>query len=285
MSSDFMRTGTVTVTAGSATVDGHGTPWSFFGVAGGELFVPGYPSVPVLRDPAPTDTTLVLPWPWPHATVVGSPYAIKLVTADQVTGLQTNWLQSQILARNVGFAFDADEVGSLGGRAAFNGEVEGFTYGVLDDPENPVFYRKMSDASADWGGPFKWRGPEGEGGIPGADGADGVFNAIFRDPGKPAAGEIVHEGVFTETIGFASNFAGSRAAARVAATADAVWTILKNGVAVGTITFAAASTTGVFASSGPVAFAPGDRIQIVAPTPRDDTLSGVFGTLTGTHTS
>lgn len=283
--SQYMTEGTVTVTSGSASVVGHGTPWSFFGVAGGQLLVPGYPPIPIRTDPAPTDTTLSLVWPWPHTTMVGTAYAIALVTADQVTGLQTNWLQSQILARNVGFAFDADETGSLGGRDAFDGETEGFVYGVLDDPENPVFYRKMSDASADWGGPFKWRGPPGGEGNPGAHGADGVFNAIFRDPGKPGDGEVVFEAVFTEQIVFPDDFAGSRASAVIAPTAEAVWTIRKNGASIGAITFAAASTTGVFTSSGPVTFAPGDRIAIVAPSPRDDTLSGVFGTLTGNHTS
>lgn len=163
MYSEYHHLGTVSISGGSTIVTGLDTSWTFFGVDKGELFVPGFPSVPDIT--VIDDTTIEMPWPWQHANVSNSSYRIGLVSAEQATLLQTNTLQSHILARNVAFAFDADADGSLGGRDAFDAEPEGFRYGVFEDAENPVFYRKNSDTSGDWTGPFKWRGPAGSPGI------------------------------------------------------------------------------------------------------------------------
>jgi hypothetical protein len=157
MYSEFYSDGTVTLTSGSASVVGTGTAWDIFGVAGGVLFV-GDRSFPIASVEDDTHLTLRRA---ATVTVAGAAYDIGLISAVQVRSLQANTLASEILARNVSFAFDADAAGSLAGRDAHDGEAEGFRYGVFDDPETPVFYRKASDSSGDWAGPFKWRGPSG----------------------------------------------------------------------------------------------------------------------------
>jgi len=169
MFSEYYSDGTVTVANGSASVTGTGTAWSLFGVAGGVLFV-GDKAFPIAS--VESDTALTLRRP-ATATFTGVVYDIGLLPSEQASNLRIATLYSEILARNVGFAFGAEAEGSLAGRVAFDAEEEGFRYAVVDDPENPVFYRKASDILADWSGPFPWRGPAGVG-VPGAPGASDV---------------------------------------------------------------------------------------------------------------
>jgi hypothetical protein len=79
------------------------------------------------------------------------------------------------------------------------------------------------------------------------------------------------------------DLAGSRGHADTAATAEAVCTILKNGVAVGSITFAAASQDAAFALAGGLSLVPGDRLELVAPAAQDATLADLALTLIGTR--
>jgi len=174
MYSEFYSDGTVSLTSGSAAVVGSGTAWNIFGVAGGVLFV-GDRSFPIASVEDDNHLTLRRA---STVTASNANYDIGLVSAVQVRSLQANTLASEILARNVAFAFDADAAGSLGDRGAHDGEPEGFRYGVFDDPENPVFYRKATDASGDWAGPFKWRGPQGNRGDPGSSGVVGTSESL-----------------------------------------------------------------------------------------------------------
>jgi hypothetical protein len=97
----------------------------------------------------------------------------------------------------------------------------------------------------------------------------------------PAGDEVIvrHPIAFATT--FPSNLAGSLLKAGVAATGSSVYTIRKNGASVGTITVAAAGTTGTFATSGAVSFAAGDVLTITAPSTPDATLNLVGITLLG----
>jgi hypothetical protein len=73
----------------------------------------------------------------------------------------------------------------------------------------------------------------------------------------------------------------SRLDADIAATGEAVFSIKKNGAEFATITIAAAGTTATFTNAADAVFAAGDVLELFAPTPRDDTLSGIAITLVG----
>lgn len=82
-----------------------------------------------------------------------------------------------------------------------------------------------------------------------------------------------------------ANFAGAYAHARAAATASYVISVQKNGVQIGTITFAAAGVTGTFATTSGLAqsAAAGDRITLVGQATADITIADIYFTLVGTY--
>lgn len=95
-------------------------------------------------------------------------------------------------------------------------------------------------------------------------------------PGRPVASELVLKFVAVRALTLADNFAGSQAHAEAVATAEAVFSVKKNGVAVGTITFAIGGGTGTFNTTGAtVALVAGDRLEVYAPAVTDATLSDI----------
>ena len=103
-------------------------------------------------------------------------------------------------------------------------------------------------------------------------GGDGSFAVPF--PGLPVDGEILYFPLNSART-CADDFAGSVAKAKAASTGTATFTIKKNGSTVGTVVFTA-SATGVWATSGgATAFADGDTVEVVAPSPQNATLSSV----------
>ena len=84
---------------------------------------------------------------------------------------------------------------------------------------------------------------------------------------------------------FPAAFSGSAGYARIAATAETVLDVQKNGSNIGTVTFAAASSTPAFALASATSFAAGDRLGIVNEDPADATLAGVSLTFAGTRGS
>lgn len=99
--------------------------------------------------------------------------------------------------------------------------------------------------------------------------------------GEPGDGAVLLRLPMTLEVTFATNFAGSLFVAGVAADDVAVFTIAKDGMSVGTVTFAAAGTTGTFASAGPVTFEVGDVLTITAPATADATLADLGYSLAG----
>lgn len=108
-----------------------------------------------------------------------------------------------------------------------------------------------------------------------------AYDVVTFDTDRPASGELVLKLVFTKTVTFYAGLTDSRAKAEVAADASAVYSYRKNGTQFATLTFGAASATGAFASATDTVFAPNDVLTIIAPSPRDATLSGVGATLSG----
>ncbi len=86
-------------------------------------------------------------------------------------------------------------------------------------------------------------------------------------------------------VDFPAAFAGSTGYARIAATGDTVLDVQKNGSNIGTVTFAAAGATPIFALPSATSFAAGDRLGIVNEDPADATLAGVSLTFAGTRGS
>lgn len=111
-------------------------------------------------------------------------------------------------------------------------------------------------------------------------------DVAFFDPGTATSGALLTRYTCpNRTVSFAANFGGSKAKASVAATAEAIYSIQKNGVEVGTITFAAAATQGTFTSTGGAAVSltgtTPDVLTVVAPAYPDATLADVSITLKG----
>lgn len=104
-----------------------------------------------------------------------------------------------------------------------------------------------------------------------------TFYMTFDDPGRPGTGETWRT-IVSEASTLAAGMSGSYAKLVTAATATALFSIQKNAVQVGTISFAASATVGTFTLASTVSFAAGDVLSIVAPT-RDDTLAGLHMTL------
>lgn len=92
---------------------------------------------------------------------------------------------------------------------------------------------------------------------------------------KPKASEQVFRFVAARAYKLPADQTNGRALAQTAATASAVFTITKNGTQIGTVTFAAGSTTGTISISADVSFAVGDRIMVVAPSTVDSTLADI----------
>lgn len=122
--------------------------------------------------------------------------------------------------------------------------------------------------------------------IPGPPPSGAVdYDVSFYVADKRPAGAVAFRHTFTKAVTFPANFSTSQADALTAATASSVWLIKKNGVQVGTLTFAASGTSGTFASTGglAVSFVSGDILEVTAPDPQDATLVGVSVTLSGTR--
>lgn len=104
---------------------------------------------------------------------------------------------------------------------------------------------------------------------------------VFK-AGKTTNGELLGRFLITDDISFALNLDGSLASGTVAATGETVYTIAKNGSTKVTVTFDAASTTGVFAGSA-FSVTSGDVLTLEGPATADATLANISFTLAGTR--
>lgn len=101
--------------------------------------------------------------------------------------------------------------------------------------------------------------------------------------GEPTASLILWRAVYPLAVTIPAGMSGSRAVARVAATAETIFNVRKNGSNFGTITFAAAGTVGTVAAALATAFVAGDVIDVVAPASPDDTLADIAIMLCGSR--
>ena len=106
----------------------------------------------------------------------------------------------------------------------------------------------------------------------------------FYVGGTPGAGVKIGKHTATRRFTLNDDLASSQAHADTAGTVGAaVFDVQRNGVSIGSITFAVASTTATFTTSGASeeVFAIGDRLTVVAPNPANATLADVAITLFG----
>ena len=97
--------------------------------------------------------------------------------------------------------------------------------------------------------------------------------------GAPTASAVLIRLPLTRVVDFDFGGGVSQAVAGTAATAETIFSIKKDGVEIGTCTFAAAGTTGTF--SGETDFTPGEVITLVAPASPDATLADLGFVLSG----
>jgi hypothetical protein len=111
------------------------------------------------------------------------------------------------------------------------------------------------------------------------------FDVGVHLPDLGTAGALLAEIVLARPVDFPAAFAGSTGYARIAATAETVLDVQKNGTSIGTVIFAAASSTPIFTLASPISFAAGDRLGIFNEDQADATLAGVSLTFAGTRGS
>lgn len=101
----------------------------------------------------------------------------------------------------------------------------------------------------------------------------------------PATAKIMVPTPVARIVIFPANFAGAFAKAQAAATASTVLNVKRDGVTIGTITFAAAGTVGTFATTGGVAmtFTAGQTLAIEGPGTADATLGTIGVVLVGSR--
>lgn len=99
--------------------------------------------------------------------------------------------------------------------------------------------------------------------------------------GKPAAGAVVKRFIAARGFSLPAGISGAIAKAATAATATASFTLAKNGVPFGTMSFAAAGSVPTFAAATASSFAAGDVLTIIAPASQDATLADIAYYLPG----
>jgi hypothetical protein len=111
------------------------------------------------------------------------------------------------------------------------------------------------------------------------DGGDGSshYDVACTISSRPATGAVVIRYPFPRSVQFPEGLTGSQGVCVTAATSDAEFSLKKNGVEFGTMTFATGQTTATFAAASATTFNTGDVLTVVAPT-QDATLSDIgFG--------
>lgn len=276
------KTGTVQVAAGSTVVRGDGTAWQLALVTGGLFSCQAF-SAPVAH--VVSDTELLLDIPFVGSTTGAAPYSIFRETSAAADVIETNDRLAEMVRRmNAGSFLQPDATGTLAQRAAHNDEDQGFVYWRTDVVPFLVYIKTSNDSGA-WSTGTSLVGPAGPRGTPGLNGLNGIgdaYDAAFWDPGRALAGEVVFKAVFGRAVTFPVGLANSRATADVAATgASSIWSIRRNNVQFGTMTFATGASTATFAAATATGFVAGDILTLVAPNPRNATLSGIAGVLAG----
>lgn len=119
--------------------------------------------------------------------------------------------------------------------------------------------------------------------LPGGGGGPPPYDVGAMVSGAPDASAVCLRYKFPREVTFAAGLSPSQGVAVVAATADTDFDIQKNGLSVGTMTFAAAATDATFDMGSDTVFDVGDVLTVIAPISPDATLSDISLVLSGTR--
>ncbi|TGR32990.1 MULTISPECIES: hypothetical protein [unclassified Mesorhizobium] len=144
------KTGTVSVTNGSATVTGSGTAWSVALVAGGMFSSAGI-AVPIAS--VGSDTSITLDYPWPGTTASGAAYSIALENSSAASVVNLQATLSRVLVTLSLAGITPNSSGSLTDRAALTLTMadKGYLFLRAEIGVAFAFYRWTGTA---WDGPF-----------------------------------------------------------------------------------------------------------------------------------
>lgn len=252
--------GTVSVSNGDVAIVGDGTIWSGVNARAGDTIVIGT-SVATIVDV--TDDTHLKIDAWPFTSVAaGTSYKIIQNSPLRFAGGQAMADVSSLIARinTQGFVWTLPAgVHSPAGYVAEEGQ-------YIEDTSTNERWRMTSGAWVSQGI---------------SDPVFSRYDLVFDIPSRPSSGASVGKWVAPSPVTFRAGLDESRLDASVAATAESVFSLKKNGTEFATITINAADTTATFMNASDAVFAAGDVLELFAPNPRDDTLSGVAITLVG----
>lgn len=109
------------------------------------------------------------------------------------------------------------------------------------------------------------------------------YDVAAKTNGTLSANQIVMLFAPVRDMNIAAGFSGSRAISTVAATSSATFTIYKNLILIGTMTFAIGATTATFSVATSTTLTTSDYLEIIAPTTPDLTLANISITIKGTQ--
>lgn len=112
---------------------------------------------------------------------------------------------------------------------------------------------------------------------------DKPYIVVLYIPGMVINDFVYPQHIFTHTVTIPSGFSLSRCKSRYIASNPFIFSIRKNGIEVGTVTFAANTSNGVFASTSAVTFNAGDVIEIKSQAISDPSLYDVSFSIYGTR--
>jgi len=115
--------------------------------------------------------------------------------------------------------------------------------------------------------------------------AMGAYDIAGGVAGRPADAEVILLFPAPRTFTLPAGLASSQAVAGIGASVAQVFSLRKNGVQFGTLSFAIGALVGVFTSAVDAVFAVGQVLTVVAPTPPDVLLADVGITLAGQRTN
>jgi hypothetical protein len=112
---------------------------------------------------------------------------------------------------------------------------------------------------------------------------DKPYIIVLYIPGMVINDFVYPQHVFTHTVTIPSGFTLSKCKSRYIASNSFTFSIRKNGIEVGTLTFAANTSNGVFASTSSITFNAGDTIEIKSQAIPDPSLYDVSFSIYGTR--
>lgn len=260
MANPIYSTGTASIANGDLIVVGSGAIWSGINVKAGDTIYIG--TAPGVEIKDVTDTNHLTLWsPWAGGAQSGVIYKIVQDYPSRVVGVAA-----------------AEDVGEM--LAALRSVGPVFNVPATEAVPDPSY-------GAD--GQYAWQPTTGKRWVKagGLWSYLGIATAIFTrydvvsfDTDRPASGELLLK-IYPPGVTFRLGMTDSAAGAEIAATAIAIFSLTKNNVQFATLTFGAGSATGTIACAADTNFTTGDVLRVIAPNPRDATLSGVAATFIG----